>query len=256
MYISNTRSTVLIGVAGWTIPARVKDSFPKEGSHLHRYARTLEAVEINSSFKRSHARATYERWAASVPREFRFSVKVPATFTHDSQLRPSKEELDAFADSVGGLGGKLGALLVQLPPSLEFQAARARAFFGKLADRMSCPVVCEPRHPSWSAEKAVALMVAWQVARVAADPSLWEGADEPSGSRRISYFRLHGSPRRYYSDYSAEQLQRVCARINAARRQSKRVWCIFDNTALGCATGNALAVSRVLRLRPARRRAD
>ena len=85
-----------------------------------------------------------------------------------------------------------------------------------------------------------------RVSRVAADPALWDGASSPSGSREISYFRLHGSPRRYYSDYSTEQLQLIRARIEAACRESKRVWCIFDNTAAGAATGNALELSRML----------
>jgi uncharacterized protein YecE (DUF72 family) len=242
---SKRNPSVLIGVAGWTIPARFKSSFPGDGTHLLRYARTLNAVEINTSFKQSHSRATYERWATSVPREFRFSVKVPHAFTHESELHPSKTELDAFVDAVTGLGARLGALLVQLPPSQEFKLARARAFFGKLRDRVSCAVVCEPRHQSWSSEKAEALMTEYRVSRVAADPPPWEGASAPSGSREITYFRLHGSPRRYYSDYPAEQLQLIRARIDAACQESKQVWCIFDNTALGCATGNALELSRL-----------
>jgi len=243
---SRRNARVLIGVAGWNIPAQFKGSFAGDGTHLQRYARTLKAVEINTSFMQSHSRATYERWAASVPREFRFSVKVPFAFTHESRLRPSKSELDVFVDAVTGLGARLGALLVQLPPSQELEPPRARAFFGKLRDRVSCAVVCEPRHPSWSSDKAEALMSECRVSRVAADPALWDGASSPSGSREISYFRLHGSPRRYYSDYSTEQLQLIRARIEAACRESKQVWCIFDNTAAGAATGNALELSRML----------
>ena len=41
--------------------------------HLERYARRLSAAEINSSFYRPHQRKTYERWAASVPDDFRFA---------------------------------------------------------------------------------------------------------------------------------------------------------------------------------------
>lgn len=63
-----------IGTAGWTVPARYAADVPKEASQLERYARGLNAVEINSSFYRPHQRVTYERWAKSTPDEFRFSV--------------------------------------------------------------------------------------------------------------------------------------------------------------------------------------
>ena len=56
-----------IGTAGWSIPRQHAAAFPAGGSHLERYAQRFNAVEINSSFYRPHRRATYERWAASVP---------------------------------------------------------------------------------------------------------------------------------------------------------------------------------------------
>ncbi|HWP34406.1 MAG TPA: DUF72 domain-containing protein, partial [Thermodesulfobacteriota bacterium] len=58
---------VLVGCAGWAIPRAAAGAFPGPGSHLERYARVLPAVEINSSFYRSHRPRTYARWAASVP---------------------------------------------------------------------------------------------------------------------------------------------------------------------------------------------
>ena len=64
---------VSIGTAGWTIPRAVAEAFPGEGGHLARYSRRFNATEINSSFHRPHRPATYARWAACVPKEFRFS---------------------------------------------------------------------------------------------------------------------------------------------------------------------------------------
>ena len=95
------------------------------GSHLERYGAILNAVEINSSFYRPHRTATYERWAASVPEDFRFAVKVPKAITHERRLKDVGDLLDRFLSEVSGLGPKLGPLLVQLPPSLSFQAGIA-----------------------------------------------------------------------------------------------------------------------------------
>jgi uncharacterized protein YecE (DUF72 family) len=70
-----------IGTAGWSVPSRYSGTIPAGGSHLERYARRLNAAEINSSFHRPHQRKTYERWACCTPANFRFSVKVPKTMT-------------------------------------------------------------------------------------------------------------------------------------------------------------------------------
>src|ERR1700735_1146646 len=109
-----------IGCAGWNVPKQHMAVFSAAGSHLHRYARQFNAVEINSSFYRPHRRSTYERWAASVPKDFRFSAKLPRAITHHARLADPEAALDVFAAEVLGLGEKLGPLLAQLPPSLAF----------------------------------------------------------------------------------------------------------------------------------------
>jgi uncharacterized protein YecE (DUF72 family) len=116
---------VRIGTAGWSIPKQHAAPFPSEGTHLERYGAIFNAVEINSSFYRPHRTATYERWAASVPEDFRFAVKVPKSVTHERRLKGTGDLLDQFVSEVGGLGPKLGPLLIQLPPSLAFQSGRS-----------------------------------------------------------------------------------------------------------------------------------
>src|SRR3954470_11987598 len=114
-------ATIRIGTAAWSIPREHAAPFPVAGSHLERYAAVLNAVEINSSFYRPHRTATYERWAASVPEDFHFAVKIPKAITHERRLADVDDLLDRFLSEVSGLGPKLGPLLVQLPPSLSFQ---------------------------------------------------------------------------------------------------------------------------------------
>src|SRR3978361_1845279 len=113
-----TSLRLYIGTAGWTVPSRYAAEMPPGGSHLERYARRLNAVEINSSFHRPHQRKTYERWARSVPKDFRFSIKVPKTMTHEQQLADCGALLDRFAAEIAGLGQRLGAPLVPIPPQL------------------------------------------------------------------------------------------------------------------------------------------
>jgi uncharacterized protein YecE (DUF72 family) len=232
---------IRIGTAGWSLPRALAEDFPGAGSHLERYARRMNAVEVNTSFYRPHKRAIWERWAAATPEDFRFSVKTPRLLTHDQRLMNPDAALDVFAEQVAGLGDKLSVLLVQLPPSLILDVAVVGPFFTAVHQRFDAAVVCEPRHASWFEPEADALMVEARVARVAADPAKIPGADEPGGWTGLSYARLHGSPRVYYSAYSAEFLTGQGRRLQALSANGP-VWCILDNTASGAALGDALTI--------------
>jgi uncharacterized protein YecE (DUF72 family) len=239
---------VRIGTAGWSIPKRHADVFPAAGSHLERYAARLAAVEINSSFYRPHRPATYARWAAAVPHSFRFAVKVPREITHARRLVAASEPLDRFLGEVAALGGKLGPVLVQLPPSLRFDAAIAVAFFADLRARFGGTVACEPRHRTWFEDDAAALLAFHRIARVAADPAVVPRAAEPGGWEGLIYHRRHGSPDVYRSAYAPASLAALARRLVTDASCADEVWCVFDNTAEGHAAGDALAVMD--RLRP------
>ncbi|WP_345773590.1 DUF72 domain-containing protein [Azospirillum oleiclasticum] len=221
--------------------SRWAGAVPGPGTHLERYGRVLPAVEIDSSFYRPHRPATYARWAESVPPGFRFAVKLPRTVTHERRLNDADEPLDRFLGEVTHLGDRLGPLLVQLPPSLRFDAAVVDAFFGRLRRVFMGELVCEPRHASWFADGPEALLADHAVARVAADPQPAEGAGEPGGWAGLAYLRLHGSPVMYRSDYPPDALRAMAERLLAEARE-RPVWCVFDNTADGHALGNALAL--------------
>jgi uncharacterized protein YecE (DUF72 family) len=227
---------MFIGTAGWAIPAKYKDRFPSQGSQLERYAARLNGVEINSSFYRPHQRKTYERWAASVPDGFRFSVKLPRSITQNARLQNHGDLLARFTDEVSGLGDKLAVILVQLPPSLAYDAATTAAFFRDLRRQTKAAVACEPRHASWFTPQVDAALTRLKVARVAADPPRAPTDGAPGGWAGLAYWRLHGSPKIYYSDYTDAALNALAPKL---REQD---WCIFDNTAAFAALGNAFTL--------------
>ncbi|GJD55515.1 DUF72 domain-containing protein [Methylobacterium dankookense] len=240
-------SLTAVGTAGWNVPKAHADRFQESGSHLERYAQRFNAVEINTSFYRPHRVTTYERWAATVPEPFRFAVKIPRSITHERRLDSVDEPLTRFLGEVAGLGPKLGPLLLQLPPSLPFHTATAGAFLQRLREAFSGSIVCEPRHPTWFAPGVDTLLADLQIARVAADPAPVPQASNPGGWRGLAYYRLHGSPRIYYSAYTAPVLDVLAARLAAEARDGLQIWCIFDNTAAFAATGDALSTLERLR---------
>ena len=233
--------TVRIGTAGWSIPRDLAAQFPADGSSLERYAARFTAAEINSSFHRPHRPATWARWRDSVPDDFRFSVKVPKTMTHQAKLAGCETLMTDFLHQAHTLGPKLAVLLVQLPPKLEFVPDLARTFFMQLAAGTDASIACEPRHVSWFTMEADALLRELQVARVAADPSICEAAAAPGGWRGLDYWRLHGSPVIYRSSY-ADCMDAIAGKVAA----SQDAWCIFDNTASSAAAADALALLAAL----------
>ena len=237
---------VRVGCAGWSVPGALAGQFPAVGTHLERYAAVFNAVEINSSFYRPHRESTYARWSAAVPSTFRFAVKLPRAITHERELRDAEAALAQFIGPVHGLGERLGPLLVQLPPSLAFDRGVSERFFRALRQvHPEGPLACEPRHPSWFSDEADGLLKAYRVARVAADPAVVPSAAEPAGWPGLVYYRWHGSPRMYYSAYSAETLGALGHRLAAAPEQADR-WAIFDNTAGFAAIPNALELAERL----------
>lgn len=204
-------------------------------------------VEVNSTFYRLPRAATLERWRDTTPAAFRFCVKLPGAITHEAALVGAKAELTVFCELVRNLGKKLGAVLVQLPPSLDFDARRAGRFLGQLCRLHEGAIVLEPRHVSWFSERAERLLTKHGVARAAADPAVCPAASEPGGASSVVYYRWHGSPRMYFSAYADEDLARLAEKLveSSRERETRAVYCIFDNTGLGAAGVNALAVRKL-----------
>ena len=229
---------IYVGTAGWSIPRLSAHRCPTAGTHLERYARLFRCAEINSSFYRPHAPATYAKWGASTPAEFLFAVKVPRLITHERELKRSRVPFEEFVAETASLEGHRGPLLVQLPPSLAFASRPVMTFFDMVRNCYEGPVVCEPRHPTWFTAGAHTVLKRYAVARVAADPPIVEQSRTPGGWDGLAYFRLHGSPRMYWSRYNASYISQL-ATVVGQISQSVDVWCVFDNTASGSAFENA-----------------
>ena len=241
---------IRIGTAGWTLPKQHAQHFPETGTHLERFAHGFNCAEVNSSFHRPHQPKTWERWAQCTPPDFRFAVKLPKAITHTAQLANCGAPLQKFFDEVRGLGDKLGPLLVQLPPKLAFDEALAHDFFTTLRELHSQHlhtgfIALEPRHASWFTPPVDRLLRSFEIARVAADPPKGSSLSAtPGGWNGLCYWRLHGTPRTYYSAYDAAFLRRFAAQLR--KTHCAEQWVIFDNTALGHATGNAIDLMNFL----------
>jgi len=240
------RTKIFVGTAGWSIPKTSRGDFfaadVVKPDHLAAYAARFNGVEINSAFHRDHQPGTYAKWARSTPDDFRFSIKLAKRFTHEHKLKVDTADLRGVIEGITQLGEKLGVILVQIPPRLEFDEATVEEFFAPLRELYLGPVAFEARHPSWAQREATRSFEEYEVARVLADPDRIGPA--PAIRRApVTYVRLHGSPKVYYDAYDVAALERWAVTVRAA---SHETWCMFDNTARGAATVNAMQMQALL----------
>jgi uncharacterized protein YecE (DUF72 family) len=226
---------IYVGTAAWSIPKIAMDSFPLEGTHLERYSKVLSAVEINSSFYKDHQAKSYKRWAACTPESFRFSVKLNKRFTHEGDLEIDCDDLRDNLRAIMELGEKMGVLLIQFAAGKKFNYERMRIFYKTIRDIYPGPVALEARNMTWMSNESIELMKEFNLSKADADPE--KCAITIPG--QIKYYRLHGSPEIYKSNYESDYLDHL---YDEMTNLTGDVWCIFDNTTFGYATENALAI--------------
>jgi uncharacterized protein YecE (DUF72 family) len=234
--------TIRIGISGWRYAGWrgvfYPDDLPQR-RELEFASRRLSSVEINGSFYSLQSPESYARWYAETPDDFVFSVKGGRYITHMLRLRDVDRALaNFFASGMLALRDKLGPVLWQLPPNLEFDPQRLDAFLRKLphdtlaaldlarshsdwmAKRSSLHVdrgrplrhAMEVRHESFVDEAFVDLLRRHDVALVVADTAgNWPYREDVTSE--FLYLRLHGESELYASGYTEEALDRWAGRI-------------------------------------------
>ncbi len=108
-----------LGCPGWGMKSWIGRLFPpgtKQQDFLPRYAEVFNTVEGNTTFYALPTPDTVARWNEQTPATFRFCFKFPRTITHDKLLVDCASEVGELFDRIAPLDGKLGTLMLQLPP--------------------------------------------------------------------------------------------------------------------------------------------
>lgn len=221
----------------------------KRGSKLAAYSRAFRTVEINSTFYRVPTPGMVLGWGRYSPDDFVFSAKVPQTVTHDRLLKVEEgadRELVDFCDLMRPLCdvGKMGPLLLQLPPRLRFHEERTRAFFERLPGGFQFAI--EFRNESWMRDEALDLLKEYDVAYTVVDEPLLP--PDVHITSPLAYFRWHGHGQDpwYNYRYSKEELEPWAPMLRDAASKSKAVYGYFNNHFHGYAPENCLQVLDML----------
>jgi uncharacterized protein YecE (DUF72 family) len=245
-------SDVLLGTSGWDYPEWVGRVYPPRGASdkLRYYASLFPIVEVNSTFYRLPPPSVAASWVQRTPAKFRFAAKFPQTITHDLRLVGTDEELARFLTVLKPIreAGKFVAALLQLPPSLPFEAATVRRFYESLPRDL--PVAVEFREHSWLVPESYALLREFGLAHVIVDGPHLPAALETTAPFAYIRWHGHGSPLWYDYTYSREEVVAWVPRIQTLAEKVATIYGFFNNHFRGDAAVNCRTLSEELGIPP------
>ncbi|UCG36791.1 MAG: DUF72 domain-containing protein [Candidatus Bathyarchaeota archaeon] len=250
-----TEMNILLGTSGWSY-REWEGSFYKKGEKhkLRAYSRVFRTVEIDSTWYRFPAKGTVMGWLRYSPADFVFTAKIPKVISHEKKLGLNGDvrgDLEAFLELMQPLqlNGKLGCLLIQLPPSYEYNPQNLEAFFDMLSPQFRFAV--EFRNLSWMREETWELLKKYKVAYTNVDEPLLP--PEVHVTSDFAYFRWHGKGKRPWFNYlyKAEELDPWVRKVAKASEQVSKVYGYFNNHFHGYAPENCLSlIEKLLKLSP------
>lgn len=205
------------------------------------YCEAFNTIEINSTFYKMPTEKSLAKWYNESPQNFLFTLKAPRLITHYKQLKNCKEDLSNFVEiSNNAMKEKLACILFQFPPLFSFSQERL-ALLIDLLQHIPQPVV-EFRHVSWWDEKVYQQLTNAGI--------VFSGQDHPKNlptnvvaNLDLIYYRFHGNPVLYKSEYTTETIQQLISQIPYT---SKQVFVYFNNTWGPSAIKNAKELQQLL----------
>ena len=222
-------ATVYIGLSGysykpWQGPGRFYPEELKAPEFLRYYASRYKTVELDGLWYRFPTEKTVMSWLDHTGSDFLFAAKAHRQITHLNRLKPDAyayvrlmlERLKPMIDR-----GRLGPVLLQLPPNLRRDDDRLGAFLEQLPTTVRWAI--EFRHESWHAPEVEDLLRRHAVCWAAAETD--ETPCEQRDTAGFWYVRL----RRSQYDEEALKIWADRFRDMAARGKDCFVYCKHED---------------------------
>jgi uncharacterized protein YecE (DUF72 family) len=238
------RDKVFLGTSGWVYKEWEGPFYQKsEKRKLRAYCRVFNSVEIDSTWYRNPLKGTVMGWLRYSPSNFIYTAKMPKLITHDKRLGLKGDiqaDLNTFFELMRPiqLGGKLGCLLIQLPPSYGYNPENLESFFQMLDPQFRFAV--EFRNLSWIREETWQLLIKHKIAYASVDEPLLP--PDVHLTTDFAYFRWHGRGKDPWFDYlySKQELDQWIPKIEKATENAKKIYGYFNNHFHGYAPENCL----------------
>jgi uncharacterized protein YecE (DUF72 family) len=206
------------------------------------YSATFNTVEINSTFYRKPTAKTLLKWYDETPAEFKFFIKIPKAVSHEKRLKDAKEDISEFCKHIQiHLKEKLSGFLYQFPPSFKKSEENIDLILTSLD--FNYLNVIEFRHNSWWTDEIFTVLKENNI--------VFSGVSFPGdlpeeviiNHPEVLYYRLHGKPILYKSEYSSDFLDALAEKIS---HSEKKVFVFFNNTWGTAAIKNAIYLKGIL----------
>lgn len=249
------KTELYIGTSGWHYNHWLGSFYPAEitgYNELKFHAEHFNTVENNSSFYRIAKESTYKTWSRMTPDTYKFSMKLNKLITHNHRLALTdevKEKIVYILESTQILKDKLGAIVIQLPPSFKYDYEKLETFLTFFTSEIQkkeyrFAVAIEFRSKYWFTEEIYTLLSTYNVALVTSQSSRYPEVRHITAD--TAYIRMHGPEKLFSSSYSTEQLEELADYIRSIEKKVKRVYVYFNNDFLGYALKNAEALQKLL----------
>lgn len=235
-----------IGCSGFLYKEWKERFYPKgvpQRLWFNYYCEHFNTLELNVTFYRFPKPAALQGWYENAPADFVFSAKVPRSITHFKKFEGTEQLVADFYKILrGGLQEKLGPVLFQLPPQLVYSEEKLTKIISQ-ADPSFTNVV-EFRHPSWWRPDVEQVLARHQISFCGVSfPKI--PFDDAVVNTPLVYYRFHGVPVLFYSEYEKEFLQRIADQINS-HPFGENAYLYFNNTASMAAVANAKHLQQYL----------
>jgi uncharacterized protein YecE (DUF72 family) len=230
---------MLAGTTGFSYKEWVGPFYPEKtpaSAWLRFYGEQFPTVEINNTFYRMPGQPLLERWAQEVPEAFVFTLKASRFITHIKRLKDVQTSVAEFIRRASFLGGKLGMLLFQLPPTLRKDLPRLREFLDAVPSGYRFAV--EFRHASWQEDEVYEALRARGAALCVTETDE-EGSTPFVCTAEDAYLRLRRTR------YSEDDLRAWADHL--AAQPLTRAWVYFKHEDEALATRFARDLSEVWR---------
>ena len=256
---------LMVGTAGYSYQDWKGVFYPptmKDSDFLRFYSERFDCVEIDSTYYTVPSPFMFEAISKKVPEGFRFTVKVPGTFTH--QREKFEETALEFRRSIEPIveKGMLGCLVAQFPYSFK-ASGEGLEHIERISKGMRQPLVVEFRHRSWQNRNVYRFLEDRGIGYVNVDLPRIPGLPVPSEtvtSADVAYVRFHErvdaktwwepgeAKQRYAYLYSEDELREWVPRIKHIESVSRHLYVVFNNHFRGFATQNAKMTGQILGL--------
>jgi uncharacterized protein YecE (DUF72 family) len=239
-----------LGTSGWSYREWIGPFYRKgEKSMMRAHTKVFKTAEINSTFYAYPSKGTVMGWTRYSPANHVFCAKLPKLITHDKKLNIEQgveEDLIRYIDVIRplALNGKLGCLLIQLPPKYSFKIEHLERFFEILPKDIRFAI--EFRNLSWMNEDTWPLLEKYNVAYCIVDEPLLP--PEVHVTTDFAYFRWHGNGKNPWFNYryKPEELKPWIPKIKQTSKKVNRIYGYFNNHFHGYAVENCLQVLEML----------